>query len=146
MAAKDGNVLFQHEFGHYLQSLEQGPFYMAKVAVPSLLSDSIKGSDHEYHPVEQDANIRAFNYFCQYNREAFNKYDPDTGQYMGLWNKDFNPTQGLNWEHYGTSGSSNSLILLKANLSYNWLDFFAVFPGNFIVPGINNAIYNNLNY
>ena len=146
LAANDRNTLFQHEYGHYLQSLELGPFYMAKVAVPSLLSDSIKGSNHNYHPVEQDANIRAFNYLCEYNGSVFNLYNHATGEYTGSWKHSINPIQGLDWKHFGTNSASNSLILLKDNLSYNWIDFFSVLPLNFIVPGINNAIYNNLNY
>lgn len=56
------NSLFQHEYGHYLQSQFWGPRYIGKVGVPSLLNT---GSDyeHSFYPIEQDANARAFEYF-----------------------------------------------------------------------------------
>ena len=56
------NSLFQHEYGHYLQSQIWGPRYIGKVGVPSLLNT---GSDyeHSFYPIEQDANARAFEYF-----------------------------------------------------------------------------------
>lgn len=54
------NRLFQHEYGHYIQSQKSGIAYLARYGIPSLLSDPQK---HKYHPVEQDANIRAFRYF-----------------------------------------------------------------------------------
>ncbi len=44
------NILFQHEYGHYLQSQSAGLFYLSKYGIPSALS---KGDyvQHGYHPV-----------------------------------------------------------------------------------------------
>ncbi|NEN22632.1 hypothetical protein G3O08_03820 [Cryomorpha ignava] len=60
LEASTDNDLLRHEYGHYLQSQEVGPIYITKFGIPSLLS--IDGS-HDYHPVEQDANIRGLKYF-----------------------------------------------------------------------------------
>jgi len=57
--ADANNPLFQHEHGHYLQSQSMGLAYYSRIAIPSVRS---KG-DHDFHPVEQDANRRAFLYF-----------------------------------------------------------------------------------
>jgi hypothetical protein len=53
------NALFQHEFGHYLQSQTMGFAYYSRIGIPSILSSG----RHIYHPVEQDAQSRAFLYF-----------------------------------------------------------------------------------
>ena len=63
--AKPNNSLFQHEYGHCLQSQKYGLFYLTKCAIPSLI-DCALPSKHKLHPVEQDANIRAFKYFTKY--------------------------------------------------------------------------------
>ena len=60
LMADPGNSLFQHEYGHYLQSQNMGLAYLSRVGVPSLISKSNK---HKFHPVEMDANKRAFVYF-----------------------------------------------------------------------------------
>ena len=51
--------LFQHEFGHVLQSRESGPFYLFRYGIPSAFGSG----NHNDKPVEQDANIRAYMYF-----------------------------------------------------------------------------------
>ncbi len=62
IAADPNNPLFQHEYGHYLQSQSEGWGYLFTVGIPSLL-DTFSDSDHDFHPVEQDANMRAYMYF-----------------------------------------------------------------------------------
>ena len=54
--ADPDNILFQHEYGHYLQSQSFGPFYIQRCALPSLF-DTFGNKRHNNHPVEQDANI-----------------------------------------------------------------------------------------
>lgn len=62
LKADPNNYLFQHEYGHYLQSQEMGIGYIPTVGIPSLKSAA--GSDeHSLKKFEQDANRRAFNYF-----------------------------------------------------------------------------------
>jgi RHS repeat-associated protein len=53
------DYLFQHEYGHVLQSHYSGLLYLPKYAIPSLFS---KG-DHASFWTETDANVRALSYF-----------------------------------------------------------------------------------
>ena len=53
------DYLFQHEYGHVLQSKYAGLLYIPKYAIPSLAS---KGN-HNMHWAERDANVRALTYF-----------------------------------------------------------------------------------
>jgi hypothetical protein len=64
LQADPNNTLFQHEYGHYLQSQASGPRYLTKYAIPSL-HDATFGAEntHYAHPTEQDANARALAYF-----------------------------------------------------------------------------------
>ena len=41
--ADPNNSLFQHEYGHYLQSQEMGLAYLAKVGIPSIRSAIVSG-------------------------------------------------------------------------------------------------------
>lgn len=68
IAARLNNHLFMHEFGHVLQSRVSGPLYLFKYGIPSLMSARGTGV-HRLHPVEQDANQRAYDYFKQ--QESF---------------------------------------------------------------------------
>lgn len=56
------NKMFQHEYGHYLQSKRMGFAYFVCVGIPAVMS---KG-DHDAHPVEIDCNRRAFLYFNEH--------------------------------------------------------------------------------
>lgn len=62
------SALFMHEFGHVLQSRRSGPLYLWKYGLPSVVSASRK-KDHCFHPVEQDANLRARAYFADRHPE-----------------------------------------------------------------------------
>ena len=85
------NSLFQHEYGHYLQSQDVGWNYMYDYAFPSL-SSSNRAKNHSEHDAfwtEQDANVRGRNYFGEDNwdygahpifRSGYNnKFDRDYG-------------------------------------------------------------------
>ena len=63
ITADPNNTLFQHEYGHYLQSQKYGLFYMQRFAIPSFVDAWTGRGEHINHAVEQDANIRAFKYF-----------------------------------------------------------------------------------
>ena len=62
LRADENNSLFQHEYGHYLQSQSLGLGYLVRVGVPSFLQASF-GGNHDFMNYEQDANMRAFRYF-----------------------------------------------------------------------------------
>jgi len=53
------NRIFQHEYGHYLQSKRMGFAYLVRVGLPAIMS---KGN-HDEHPVEVDCNREGFLYF-----------------------------------------------------------------------------------
>jgi len=74
------NYLYMHEYGHYRQSQAFGPLYLPRFGLPSLLSTNFfTGRNDQYlHPVEQDANARAYNYFK--NKDGFVGWD-NTGRY-----------------------------------------------------------------
>jgi RHS repeat-associated protein len=84
------NTLFQHEYGHYLQSQEYGWNYLFKVGLPSLISAN--GNDnHKYQSFEQDANRRAFKYFNKHV-DGFYESTVDPSLYSGKgWNFRANP-------------------------------------------------------
>jgi len=67
LQADPNNSLFQHEYGHYIQSQGMGWAYYPRVGLPSAGSEhgnyKLNYPSHDYHPVEQDANRRAFLYF-----------------------------------------------------------------------------------
>lgn len=68
------NPLFQHEYGHYLQSQSWGLMYLGKVGIPSALSAWLSDSgEHLYNPIEQDANARAFEYFSKNVKGFYNR-------------------------------------------------------------------------
>jgi RHS repeat-associated protein len=60
ISASPDNSLFQHEYGHYLQSQATGFLYLFKYAIPSLYSAAITNRNnyygHMYSKPEQDAN------------------------------------------------------------------------------------------
>lgn len=74
------NGLFQHEFGHVLQSRKCGLIYLTKFALPSLISSwRNKPEQHDRHPVEQDANQRSKTFFTSRHglEQSWNeKYNP----------------------------------------------------------------------
>jgi hypothetical protein len=63
ITADPHNSLFQHEYGHYLQSQSMGWAYLPRVAVPSIIDEIANKGNHKYQSFEQDANRRAFLYF-----------------------------------------------------------------------------------
>ena len=144
--AADNNKLFQHEYGHYLQSQELGPLYLSKVAIPSSLSNSVYGTSHDYNPVEQEANKLAFMYFYKYNRPAFDKYYIATGEYAGAWDFDYNPIKGMNLDKYNENRLSNFLVLSTTPYDFYPFDLIAYIPFLFYIPGILNTINYNLSY
>jgi hypothetical protein len=78
------NALFQHEYGHYLQSKRSGPAYFVRYGLPSITSEG----NHDFHFAEKDANRRAFIYF---NREVIGFQD-DASRFDNLgWNFGRNP-------------------------------------------------------
>jgi len=82
------NYLFQHEYGHYLQSQSVGPTYLFNYAIPSLIDAAKHDQDvHDYFWVEMDANARALRYW----KANIPDYD------MSQW---YNPIEDPSVIHY----------------------------------------------
>jgi len=64
--ADPNNDLFQHEYGHYLQSQSSGPLYLFHYGIPSGCDALVNDYwDHTKHWSEQDANRRGLNFFSK---------------------------------------------------------------------------------
>jgi RHS repeat-associated protein len=65
--ADANNSLFQHEYGHYLQSQTFGPGYLIGIAIPSGISAGLLNAGDYYGHMnfysEKDASTRSHNYF-----------------------------------------------------------------------------------
>jgi len=61
------NSLFQHEYGHYLQSQASGWYYLTRFAIPSALNPTRNGGYTDISEgTEQDAQARSLLYFSKY--------------------------------------------------------------------------------
>lgn len=119
--ANPNNSLFQHEYGHYLQSQIFGNEYLFGYGLPSLYGDG--KHHHDFNPAEQDANVRAFIYFNK-TVIGFNDEIP-SGDNHG-WNFDYNPidpnhtfSRNIYWDYNNPShlGLIKSLII-NPNFGY----------------------------
>ena len=88
LAPEVNNKTYQHEYGHYLQSQDLGPYYVMLIAIPSIMSKVIKKGDHHFSDTEQDANIRAYNYFRQYYSDEI-EWDFESNPILGLETGEF---------------------------------------------------------
>ncbi|MCO5238169.1 MAG: hypothetical protein M9933_18075 [Chitinophagaceae bacterium] len=104
--ASPTNSLFQHEYGHYLQSQRFGFTYLPKVGFPNARSVG----KHSNHPTEQDANKLAFKYFSERD-ENFSKWDFEKNPING-----YNPS-----EDYDSPYNKNILNSLEVRPS--WWDY-----------------------
>jgi len=127
LTADPNHPLFQHEYGHYIQSQKSGLFYLSKYGIPSLFSKD----QHHDHPAEQDANVRAFMYF--------NEHIDD---YSG-WNRWNNPINNFNWNQ-PYNDPSNQLALSNGILRLSWYDY--MLGPNIIVSGLLNTFILNNQY
>lgn len=113
ISADPTNRLFQHEYGHYLQSQEFGLAYMNRFALPSLF-DTFGDGDHSQHFAEQDANSRAFTYFNEHI-ENYNANGTD-------WKRGSNPINGYNWNR-PFNDVANQLALSNNLTNPKWYRF-----------------------
>lgn len=97
------NPLFQHEYGHYLQSREMGSAYLFVVGIPSIVAPEDYQS---FITVEQDANIRALSYFLEYYPDDF----IEEGKYNGGWDFDYNPIKTFDSYTYHTENNQSVLL------------------------------------
>ena len=146
IAADPNNSLFQHEYGHYLQSQEMGLGYYSRVGIPSILSRSAER--HRFHPVEQDANRRAFQYFSKHI-EGFYENSLDPLSNLG-WHLDYydNPIivngVSLSLTSYASSDDVWALfdsMTIRASV-FDILGW-CIPPAGTLLTGLMNAAYYN---
>ena len=136
--------LFQHEYGHYLQSQAMGWSYLSKVGIPSIISAKHDGTDgykHDYHPVEQDANSRAIEYFTKHEKDKFLDND---GILVG-WEFSKNPVHGYNQkESYGSD--INTQALQNVRIKGSILDFAPYLWGPILSLGLGFVYQDDYGY
>jgi len=152
--ADTNNPLFQHEYGHVLQSRAFGFAYLSRVGIPSAFDNESYGR-HAFHPVEADANRRAFLYF---NRNDDGFQDDGVGKFNDGKGWDFvkNPfptgvgvqrqisktdKRQVNYVDFNNNAHTSSLNQLT--LRPKWYDYFNPFGLNEI--GTFNAYQYNKN-
>ena len=116
--ADPDNTFFQHEYGHYLQSQSFGLFYLQRFALPSLF-DTIIRKEHNNHPVEQDANIRAFKYFHEH--EEGYAIRTDNNYNNKGW--DMSENKILGYKSYLDYNNSANQTALNNTIGLGWLDY-----------------------
>ena len=138
LKADPSNYLFQHEFGHYLQSKKYGPAYLSAFAIPSGLSVA-KGNDHKLFRVEQDANARAIKYFNKRGVLDWKFEKNQIGDNPYLWDMS-NIYENASTRKFTDEFSSmlNS-VMKKASFG----DYFALFTTPLGVYTIGNTHYNS---
>ncbi|MDL2231021.1 endonuclease, partial [Bacteroidales bacterium OttesenSCG-928-L19] len=146
------NSLFQHEYGHYIQSQYMGPAYLAKVGIPSLFGAG-GNNIHDFQIYEQDANRRAFEYFNRrepgfYQTEEEYLYNESNGIRKG-WDFYANPLDPTHETFRGTYydyKNADHMLWLNNSLSLKarWYDIMMGFIDPLgLIMGSFNHIYNN---
>ena len=123
--ADANNTLFQHEYGHVLQSRAMGFAYIPRVGIPSIFSAAGE-RDHDFFETEQDANYRGFKYFNKHV-DGFYEAPGDFERFDGRgWDFENNPLDpnreaSQNYWDYRNPNHLNQLGNLK--ISPNWYDY-----------------------
>ena len=147
LKADPNNSLFQHEYGHYLQSQSMGWGYLPRVGMPSLMSADGSGN-HKYQPFEQDANRRAFMYFNKnvsgfYQTEAEYNANRRNGTRVG-WDFWSNP---LDINHVGSSSKGqyydyndpeHRALVNSLSLRAKWFDYLDPLG---VYVGVGNGLH-----
>ena len=113
--ADPNNVIFQHEYGHYLQSQEMGWSYLFKVAIPSLKSAAGDGM-HCFFKTEQDANMRSLIYLSENVEGFYRSEDVDyNNKGWDFWKNSLDPEQKqVRGRYYDVRDASVRSDLIKS--------------------------------
>lgn len=102
------NYLFQHEYGHYIQSRYMGPLYLFAVAIPSLFNAAFLGN-HRMQSYERGASIHAFMYFNKYVKGFYQTKDDYFESPNTHWNYSENPISDI-YNEYIDYGDEQDVI------------------------------------
>lgn len=141
------NRIFQHEYGHYLQSKRMGFAYLVRVGLPAIMS---KGN-HDAHPVEVDCNREGFLYFNGINPTFQN----DSAYYDKKgWDFLYNPfpdTIGIKknsgkhtFQYLNYKDSADRQKIESLKVKAKWFDYagWVAFPVPAIIGVCNASKYN----
>lgn len=146
-APDPNNRIFQHEYGHYLQSKRMGFAYLIRVGLPAIMS---KGY-HDEHPVEVDCNREGFLYFNRIDP----KFQNDSAYYDKKgWDFLYNPfpdTLGIQkragkdtFQYLNFQDTLDRKKVDSLKVKAKWFDYagWLAFPAPVIVGVCNAAKYN----
>ena len=142
------NSLFQHEYGHYLQSKAYGFGYISKYALPSLFDTFSPSTDHDFHPIEQDANARAFRYFNK-TVPGFYKTEKQYDKGGRGWDFKKNPLNINNRRSDGYVDYNNDAQMKQVDglrQHAGFFDYFSSFStdiGGMAIVSLFNHVYYN---
>jgi hypothetical protein len=146
--ADANNPLFQHEYGHYIQSQSSGWAYYPRYALPSLWSKNAE--THVFNPIEQDANTRAFKYFNKHiTGFSDNIYYGEDKHGWDFWSNPIDPNKtGKRTNHWDYNNSEDMKLVNSLLISPAWYDYasWLIFPIGPIWAGKRNANYYNNQY
>lgn len=148
-APDPNNRIFQHEYGHYLQSKRMGFAYLVRVGLPAIMSTG----NHDDHPVEVDCNREGFLYFNKINA----KFQNDSAYYDKKgWDFLYNPfpdtlgvkkSNGRNTVQYlNFRDTLDRRKVDSLKVKAKWFDYagWLVFPAPAIIGVCNASKYNRL--
>ena len=149
IAGDPNDSLFQHEYGHYLQSRAWGWAYLSRVGIPSLMSAGYNAGNHRFQPYEQDANLRAFIYFND-RIPGFYKSPEDQAKFGNSKGWDFynNPLDVFRkgksgkGDYYDYRNPKDRALLNRLSIRARWYDYLD--PSGIIVGTINGLRYKSL--
>lgn len=143
------NRMFQHEYGHYLQSKRMGWAYFVTVGLPAIMSKGI----HDEHPVEVDCNREAFIYFNRY----YPKFQNDTLLFdkkgWDFWYNPFPDTIGEPFyykrdtlSYINAATFDEEVVLQHLKIKPKFLDYasWLLIPAPLLVGGLHARKYNKV--
>lgn len=147
-APDPNNRIFQHEYGHYLQSKRMGFAYLVRVGLPAIMSTG----NHDEHPVEVDCNREGFLYFNGINP----KFQNDSAYYDKKgWDFLYNPfpdTIGIKkmvgrntFQYLNFQDSLDRKRVDSLKVRAKWFDYagWFAFPAPAIIGVCNASKYNH---
>ena len=144
LEADPSNSLFQHEYGHYLQSKRYGPAYLTSFAIPSGLSVA-RGNDHDYFLVEQDANSRAIKYFNKRGVLNWNFREHPIGDDKYKWDMSNIYKNASSREFTDEFNKMLKSVKIKPTIGDHFLSF--VNPiGIYVLSNMNYNYYGNVDW
>ncbi|MCC6700445.1 MAG: hypothetical protein IT221_02920 [Fluviicola sp.] len=143
------NRMFQHEYGHYLQSKRMGWAYFVTVGLPAIMSKGV----HDDHPVEVDCNREAFIYFNQYYPDFQNDTLLFDKKGWDFWYNPFPDTIGERvyykrdtLSYINAATCDEEVLLQHLKIRPKFMDYasWLLIPAPVLVGGLHSRKYNKV--